>query len=674
MAHKRASYYCIFIQFILFSIYFMPTFGDTNGQILIRFKSFLSNDNALDNWVDESNLCKWAGLLCKNDNTFFYGLRLENMGLSGKIDVDTLLELPTLVTFSVNNNTFEGPMPEFKKLVKLRGLYLSNNKFSGEILDDSFEGMGNLKSVVLAENEFNGHIPISLAKLPNLLDLDLHGNSFGGNIPEFQNNGFRVFDLSNNQLEGPIPQSLSNEPSLAKKKSSEPSTSFSGNKALCGKPLSNPCNKSPTNSIVNPNSAPSTQGKGKKHKKLLVVLIVVLAMIILASMFALLFIQSRRRRRSLEQSQPILGLQLNSHKTTPSVIETKSIDLAGDFSKGENGELNFVREDKGGFDLNDLLRSSAEVLGSGSFGSTYKAIVLNGPIVVVKRFRHMNNVGKQEFFEHMKKLGSLTHPNLLPLVAFYYKKEEKFLVYDFGENGSLASHLHGRNGIVLNWSTRLKIIKGVARGLAHLYKEFPNQNLPHGHLKSSNVMLNNSFEPFLTEYGLIPITNKNHAQQFMSSYKSPEVTHFDRPNEKTDIWCLGILILELLTGKFPANYLRHGKGENSDLATWVNSVVREEWTGEVFDKDIMGTRNGEGEMLKLLRIGMYCCEWSVERRYDWREALAKIEELKEKDSEDESFSYVSDGDLYSRGVTDDDFSFSVTDISQVDHKFENVAM
>jgi hypothetical protein len=195
---------------------------------------------------------------------------------------------------------------------------------------------------------------------------------------------------------------------------------------------------------VNTNSSPSTQGKGKKHKKLLIVLIAVLAMVILASMFALLFIQSRRRRRrSLEQSQPILGLQLNSQKTTPSVIETKSIDLAGDFSKGENGELNFVREDKGGFDLQELLRSSAEVLGSGSFGSTYKAMVLNGPIVVVKRFRQMNNVGKQEFFEHMKKLGSLNHPNLLPLVAFYYKKEEKFLVYDFGENGSLASHLHG---------------------------------------------------------------------------------------------------------------------------------------------------------------------------------------------------------------------------------------
>ena len=140
--------------------------------------------------------------------------------------------------------------------------------------------------------------------------------------------------------------------------------------------------------------------------------------------------------------QPVSGEEVTP-QSNAGFNDAQSIDLTSDFKKGEHGELNFVREDRGGFDLQDLLRASAEVLGSGSFGSTYRAMVSNGPAVVVKRFRHMNNVGKQEFSEHMRRLGSLTHPNLLPLVGFYYRKEEKFLVYDFGENGSLASHLHG---------------------------------------------------------------------------------------------------------------------------------------------------------------------------------------------------------------------------------------
>ena len=115
------------------------------------------------------------------------------------------------------------------------------------------------------------------------------------------------------------------------------------------------------------------------------------------------------------------------------------------YKKVEQGKLYFLRNDREGFELQDLLRASAEVLGSGSFGSSYKAVLLSGQPMVVKRFREMSNVGKEEFYEHMRRLGNLSHHNLLPLVAFYYKKEEKLLVTDFAENGSLASLLHGKN-------------------------------------------------------------------------------------------------------------------------------------------------------------------------------------------------------------------------------------
>ncbi|XP_027356884.1 pollen receptor-like kinase 5 [Abrus precatorius] len=636
MVHKRE--HCLLMLF-MFATCFLPSLGD-NAQVLLNFRSSLSNADALNNWGNEAiNLCSWTGILCVN--LTFHGLRLENMGLSGTINVDALLELSTLNTFSVINNSFEGPMPAFNKLVKLRALFLTNNKFSGEIPNGAFEGMKRLKRVFLAENGFTGPIPISLAILPKLVDVDLHGNSFDGNIPEFHRSDFRVFNLSNNRLEGPIPESLSNK---------DPS-SFVGNQGLCGKPLS-PCPSiTPSPSGQRPNLTHTNQDEEHKKKRLLLTAIVVVGVIVMASVVALLFIRYRRRK----SGQPVSVVEEAQPQNTNSVSSgSKSMVLASSESKkSEDGSLNFVRKEREVFDLQDLLRASAEVLGSGSFGSTYKAMVLSGPVVVVKRFKNMNNVGKRDFFEHMKRLGRLTHPNLLPLVAFYYGKQEKLLVNDFAENGSLACHLHGMVYCELDWGTRLKIIKGVGRGLAYLYKEFPDKDLPHGHLKSSNVVLDNSFEPRLAEYGLVAVVDKSHAQQFMVAYKSPEVSQNERPSEKSDVWCLGILILELLTGKFPANYLRHGKGASEDLGEWVKSIAREGWSGEVFDKDIMGRRSGEGEMLKLLRIGMACCEWDLENRLGWKEAVAKIEELKERDS-------VDDG---SEGI---DHLYSSTSISQDD--------
>jgi len=118
--------------------------------------------------------------------------------------------------------------------------------------------------------------------------------------------------------------------------------------------------------------------------------------------------------------------------------------------RDEHGRLVFIQEGRTRFEIEDLLRASAEVLGSGNFGSSYKATLCEGPAVVVKRFKDMNGVGREDFSEHMRRLGRLAHPNLLPLVAYLYKKEEKLLVTDYIVNGSLAQLLHG---MVLSYNT-----------------------------------------------------------------------------------------------------------------------------------------------------------------------------------------------------------------------------
>ncbi|KAL0327650.1 UNVERIFIED_CONTAM: Pollen receptor-like kinase [Sesamum angustifolium] len=615
-----------FITLLMLSLCAIPASSQDDtayAKSLLKFKESLTNVTMLDNWREPvQKLCSWNtpvwnGCLCVNDS--FWGLKLEGMGLGGKLDIDSLSELP-LRSLSVMNNNFSGPFPSnINKLGKLRGLFLANNNFSGEIPDDAFSGMRTMTKVVLGDNSFMGKIPMSLLGLPRLVDLQLQDNQFSGRIPDFWQAELKV-NFSNNKLEGAIPDTLRNQNA----------SSFSGNLNLCGEPL-DPC-------------------KRKNSTKKIAIIIAAVVVLALAA-FVVLFIFYRRRQNPLKHAKSVDHLQ--TEEPNKGTVTYKNSD---------HGKLYFVRNDREKFELEELLRASAEVLGSGSFGSSYKAMLFTGQTYVVRRFRNMSNVGKEEFYEHMRRLGRLTHRNLLPLIAFYYRKEEKLLITDFVENGSLASLLHGKrtpNQPLLDWPMRLRIIKGVARGLAYLYKELPMLTLPHGHLKSSNILVDATYEPLLADYALAPVINKDHAQEFMVAYKSPESTQNDTVTRKTDVWSLGILILELLTGRFPANYLKQGRGPSADLASWVNSVVREEWTGEVFDKDVSLARNGEGQMLRLLKIGMCCCEWNVEKRWGLREAVEKIEELKERDSDDDYSSYASEGDFYSsRAMTDDDFSFS----------------
>lgn len=142
-------------------------------------------------------------------------------------------------------------------------------------------------------------------------------------------------------------------------------------------------------------------------------------------------------------------------------------------------------------------------------------------------------------------------------------------------------------------------------------------------------------------------------RNIFSCHRSPESTRNYCTTRKTDVWSFGVLILELLTGKFPVSNLKQMKGDSGDLPGWVHSMIREEWTGEVFDKDMLRTRNGEGEMLKVLKIGMSCCEWEVEKRCSLVEAVGRIEEVK---GNDEDFSSYTSDDMYS---SRDELSFSI---------------
>ncbi|KAH9653599.1 pollen receptor-like kinase 1 [Citrus sinensis] len=631
----------IFFNIVITSC-FLSCSSLTDSQTLLTLKQSLSNPTALANWDDRTPPCNenganWNGVLCHRGK--IWGLKLEDMGLQGNIDITILKELREMRTLSLMRNNLEGPMPDLRQLGNgaLRSVYLSNNRFSGEIPTDAFDGMTSLRKLLLADNQFNGPIPESLTRLSRLVELRLEGNKFEGQIPDFQQKDLASFNVSNNALFGSIPPAL---------RELDPS-SFSA-----------------------PPPGNDSAGSGSSNSTLVIASATTVSVVAIAAVVAAIFVIERKRKRergvSIENPPPLPPPSSNLQKTSgiresgqcsPSSTEA----VVG--GKKPEIKLSFVRDDVERFDLHDLLRASAEILGSGCFGSSYKASLSTGAMMVVKRFKQMNNVGREEFQEHMRRLGRLRHPNLLPLVAYYYRKEEKLLVHEFVPKRSLAVNLHGHQALgqpSLDWPSRLKIVKGVAKGLQYLYRELPSLIAPHGHIKSSNVLLNESLEPVLADYGLIPVMNQESAQELMIAYKSPEFLQLGRITKKTDVWSLGVLILEIMTGKFPANFLQQGKKADGDLASWVNSVLANgDNRTEVFDKEMADERNSEGEMVKLLKIGLACCEEEVEKRLDLKEAVEKIEEVKERDGDEDFYSsYASEADLRSPRGKSDEFTFS----------------
>lgn len=203
------------ILLLLILIPIVASEGQTaEAETLLRFKSSLKNSTRLKSWNGTSPVpcsadadrSSWAGVLCNKGKV--WGIKLEDMGLAGSIDVAALSKLQGLRSVSLMGNAFKGPVPNFFKLAALKNVYLSRNEFSGKVQARAFAGMTWLKKLHLAKNSFSGRIPAELAALPRLIVLRLEGNEFEGPIPDFPHDRLKVFNVSTNKLSGEIPHGL----------------------------------------------------------------------------------------------------------------------------------------------------------------------------------------------------------------------------------------------------------------------------------------------------------------------------------------------------------------------------------------------------------------------------------------------------------------------------------
>ncbi|KAK4790522.1 hypothetical protein SAY86_017826 [Trapa natans] len=588
-------------------------------QALLDFIRNISHSQPL-NWNKDSSVCQsWTGVRCSADESRVISLRLPRMGLQGPIPPNTLGRLTAIKLLNLRMNNLSGPFPpDFSNLRNLTALFLQMNNLASPLPDDWLVWQ-NLTVLDLSYNHFNGSIPSSMSILTHLRYLNLADNSLSGEIPDLMLPQLQQLNLANNSLTGRVPPSLKNFPISA----------FIGNN------LTFDSNAAPPASPLEPPAAqPEKESKKLSGSALLgVVIAACLAVFILS---AVLMICCYPRRTSSDLEEPTAGA-VEKMKKQKEVSSKKKGGIGGGATEKrhdhEEKQLVFFQGCSYAFDLEDLLTASAEVLGKGTYGTAYKAALADTTtVVVVKRLKEVG-VGKKEFEQQMEMIGRIRHENVVPLRAYYCSKDEKLLVYDLYTQGSLSSLLHDGDRdqdetrrAPLDWEARLRIAIGAARGLTYIHK-LNGGKLIHGNVRASNVFFNPAGSGCISDAALAQVMNPIPPPMMrVAGYRAPEVTDSRKPTQASDVYSFGVVLLELLTGKSPTHATR--RDEVVHLVRWVNSVVREEWTAEVFDVELLRYPNIEEEMVTLLQIGMACASRVPEKRPKMSEVVRMMEDIR----------------------------------------------
>ncbi|TVU16370.1 hypothetical protein EJB05_39929, partial [Eragrostis curvula] len=556
-----------------------------------------------------SSACSYQGVSCDAAGQVTR-LVLESAGLNGTFAPATLSRLTDLRVLSLKSNALHGPVPDLSPLANLKALYLAGNRFSGPF-PPSLASLRRLRSIDLSGNRFYGALPPGIeAAFPLLTLLRLDVNHFNGSLPAWNQSSLKVLNVSYNDFSGPVPVT----PVLTQ----IGAAAFAGNPKLCGEP-----------------DLPDSRAKKARRRKTTVAVAAAVGAalaVLLCAMIAMKRSKKRRRPRSVAYPSPKKSAAASDVSRDGADIgyvecvrdeETAAIMVPEDKARRleRSGCLTFCAGEAASYSLEQLMRASAEVLGRGSVGTTYKA-VLDGRLVVIVKRLDAAKIGPaaleaEAFEQNMDAVGRLRHPNLVPLRAFFQAKEERLLVYDYQPNGSLYSLVmvssRSSRAKPLHWTSCLKIAEDIAQGLAYIHQA---SRLVHGNIKSSNVLLGSDFEACLTDNCLSFLLESSEVKDD-AAYRAPENMKSNRMlTPKSDIYAFGVLLIELLSGKPP---LQHSVLVATNLQTYVQSAREDEGV----DRD---------RISMIVDIAAVCIRSSPESRPTAWQVLKMIQEVKEADT------------------------------------------
>ncbi|KAL2494965.1 G-type lectin S-receptor-like serine/threonine-protein kinase [Forsythia ovata] len=253
------------------------------------------------------------------------------------------------------------------------------------------------------------------------------------------------------------------------------------------------------------------------------------------------------------------------------------------------------------------------MLGKGGFGPVYKGKLADGKEIAVKRLSIASGQGMEEFMNEVVVISKLQHRNLVKLLGCCVEKEEKILVYEYMHNKSLDVFLFDPSHPsqkFLDWKKRFSIIEGIGRGLLYLHRDSIIKII-HRDMKPSNVLLDEDWNPKISDFGMARIFGGNQDQANTGrvvgtyGYMAPEYAMEGRFSEKSDVYSFGVMMLEIVSGKKNTNFYNHELSLSLLGCAW---KLWNEDNGSAFIDQTIYKAESHGEMVRYIHIALLCVQ------------------------------------------------------------------
>ncbi|KAE8691352.1 Calmodulin-binding receptor-like cytoplasmic kinase 3 [Hibiscus syriacus] len=254
--------------------------------------------------------------------------------------------------------------------------------------------------------------------------------------------------------------------------------------------------------------------------------------------------------------------------------------------------------------------SPALQIDEGDFGTVYKAQLDSGQMVAIKRAKKEQFENLQtEFSNEVELLAKIDHRNLVRLLGYVDKGNERLIITEYVPNGTLRDHLDGHRGKILDFNQRLEIAIDVAHGLTYLH-HYAEKQIIHRDVKSSNILLTESMRAKVADFGFARLGPMDSDQTHISTkvkgtvgYLDPEYMKTYQLNTKSDVYSFGILLIEILTGRRPVD-LRRPVEERVTLR-WAFLKFNEGHAVELADR-MMEEVVDEDILVKMFALAFQC--------------------------------------------------------------------